>query len=357
MSMDAGSPPAQTVTVVIPTYNRGPELMRALDALARQTAGVPHVIVVDNASADDTEARVRARMASWPARLQYFRKEPRGPAAARNHGLARVETPCVLFQDSDVELEASWLHVALSHLGSEPELAAVGGLVLYAFDPGQVNAYGGDLGRFGLAWDAEEGTPLDRPRSPQRRIWINTSALLARREVLADVGGFDERYFYGFEDSDLGWRLNLAGHGVAVFPDLRLLHHVNADPGLAHPEMVFHYCKNRLNSVLRNASPASLLQMLPAYAAYTLVDLLLRKPRQAKLRALWWNLKEWPTTRALRRATQAQRKRSDADIFKLGEGRWLPATRLGNQRRRGTAPLGDTDTQGTAPGRQVDDRV
>ena len=206
------------VTVVIPTFNRAADLPRSIGSLAAQRGTGLRVIVVDNSSSDPTEEVIRSLQPAWEGRLDYVRKEPQGPASARNRGLAAATTPYVMFMDSDVEVPPDWIPNALAHLEADPSLAAAGGLILYAFDPTRVNAYGGDLGVSGLAWDVEEGTLREVARRPEDRIWINCSAMLVRTEALRRVDGFDEAYFYGYEDSDVGWRLNLAGERVAVFP-------------------------------------------------------------------------------------------------------------------------------------------
>lgn len=345
----------QAVTVVIPTFNRCADLKRALAHLACQGAGAPRVIVVDNSSTDDTPAMVEALAPSWEGRLRYIRREPNGPAAARNTGLAEVATPLVLYLDSDVDLASDWLERALAHMSRDPSLGAVGGFIVYAFDPGGVNAYGGDLGRMGLAWDVAEGARVDDSAEPCLRIWINCSAMLARTDAVREAGGFDESFFYGYEDSDLGWRLNLMGHRVAVFPDLKAMHNVSLDSGRAHPGIVFHYCKNRLRSLLKNAGGVNLAVMLAGYGAYTLADLLVRGTRGAKLRALGWNLANLRETLALRAATQGRRAVSDAKVFSHGSRKWLPPTPLGGKRRRFAGSARPPTSTGQHP--MADDRI
>ncbi len=340
------------VTVVIPTYNRSSDLARALSALQAQTEPV-RVCVVDNGSSDDTAVRVSSLHPRWLGRLEYVLQEPQGPASARNNGLSRVETPFVLFHDSDVELSPTWVETALRHMDNDPQLAAVGGYILYAFDRSRVNAYGGDLGRFGLAWDVDEGTPLPESGTAARRIWINCSAMLARTDAVRACGAFDAAFFYAHEDSDLGWRLNACGHKVAVFPDLAANHHVDADPGHAHSEIVYHYTKNRLRSVLANASTLNVAWMAPAVIAYTLADAAFRAPRAPKLRALGWVWSTLGDTFERRRVLQRARKVGDAQIFALGEGRWLPPSRLAGRRRR---PVKGT-SRSPQVSRPSDDRI
>lgn len=345
----------QAVTVVIPTFNRAADLQRALEHLGRQSAGAPRVIVVDNSSTDETPAMVQSLVPAWDGRLRYIRRDPNGPAAARNTGLAEVQTPHVLFLDSDVDLAPDWLERALAHLARDPTLGAVGGFIVYAFDPTGVNAYGGDLGRMGLAWDVAEGGRVDESAEPCLRIWINCSAMLARTGAVREAGGFDESFFYGYEDSDLGWRLNLMGQRVAVFPDLKAMHNVALDSGPAHPGIVFHYCKNRLRSLLKNAGGVNLAVMLAGYAAYTMADLVARGPRGAKLRALGWNLAHWRETLALRSVAQRGRAVSDTALFSRGSRRWLPPTPLGGQRRRFAGSASPPTSAGQHP--MADDRI
>ncbi|RYF40424.1 MAG: glycosyltransferase family 2 protein [Comamonadaceae bacterium] len=344
---------AVRVTVVIPTFNRCADVRRALGVL-REQAGPPlAVIVVDNSSTDDTGVMVAGEQPAWEGRLRYVRKAPQGPASARNLGLGMACTPYVLFHDSDIELASDWALRAVAQLDGDPSLGAVGGYIVYAFDPGRVNAYGGDLGWFGLAWDVDEGKPLRPGTAAADRVWINCSAMLVRRAAAVQAGAFDETFFYGFEDTDLGWRMCITGHRVRVVPELVARHNVDPSPGQAHPEIVFHYCKNRLRMLLRNTQGHRLPWALGAYLAYTLVDVLLRAPRLPKLRALAWNLAHWRATGSLRRSMQAQRATSDRQILALGEGRAFPPTRLGGQRRRGTEG-------GAVPARErvgADDRV
>jgi GT2 family glycosyltransferase len=341
------------VTVVIPTFNRARDIARVLRELHGHEGLRIDVIVVDNSSTDDTGAVVREAQQQWGDRLTYVLKEPQGPAAARERGLSMSRAPYVLFHDSDVQLQPGWIAQAHSRMERDASLGAIGGHIVYAFEPERVNAYGGDLGRFGLAWDVDEGSRLAPDRAEAPRIWINCSAMLVRRDAAVGAGGFDPAFFYGYEDSDLGWRLRIAGWGVRVVPELIAHHHVEPSPGHAHPEIVFHYCKNRLRMLIRNTQARRLPFVLAAYAAYTLADMVLRAPRAPKLKALMWNLANLRSTLLLRRGVQAHRRAADADIFASGSGRWFPPKPLAGRRRRPVdAPAGHAALGGAA-----DDRV
>lgn len=342
------------VTVIIPTYNREVELKQTLLHLLQQTVEQFEIIVVDNSSSDNTADMVASMATHSRVPIRYLVKPPNGPASARNLGLENRRATRVLFLDSDVNLKPDWIEKALAFLTQQPAVTGVGGAVIYDFDRQRVNAFGGDIGYFGFAWDLCENVSIDRLTQPEQRIWINCSAMLVNADALEQVGGFDERYFYGYEDSDIGWKLNIAGYSVWVHPELHAYHKVQAQPGEANGIIVRHYCKNRLASLIQNAQAPGIVGRVLVYLAFSAIDLVLKPYRQAKLSALVWNVGQLKTTLTQRKAIQALRKVSDEQIFALGEKRWLPPTPLNGQRRRPVEMEGAEKEESSA---KADDRV
>lgn len=320
------------VSVIIPTFNRLHDLQAVLAALAVQTFRDFEVIVVDNGSTDGTEAALTAWPGPFP--LRYMRISPSGPAGARNRGIAAAAGDLLAFVDSDVELSPNWLESTVREIDGNPGLSAVGGAVIYANDRSFVNAYGGELSRIGLAWDADEGQPRSAITAPAERLWINCSAMLARADLVRAAGGFDGRFFYGYEDTDLGWRMSAIGGPARVIPGARALHNVGNEIGPAHDQLVFHGCKNRLASLIANAGPGWLALWLPVALVYALADAALRAPRGPKARALWWNLTHLGGTLTRRRQLARARHLSDAALRPLLAPGLFPRVRLNGMRRR-----------------------
>lgn len=140
---------------------------------------------------------------------------PRGPAAARNAGLALVTTPLVAFLDADVRTGPGWLDPLLRHF-EDPDVAAVAPRVRST--PGAT----------ALARYESVRSPLDLGDQPAavhpggRISYVPTAALVARTEVLREVGGFDEGLRFG-EDVDLVWRL--AQHHQVRYEPAAEVHH------------------------------------------------------------------------------------------------------------------------------------
>ena len=196
------------VTAIVPVRDGGEGLARLVATLAAEGP----VIVVDDGSRDSSAGRAEA------AGARVLRHpEPRGPAAARNAGLAAASTAMVAFVDADCEVAPGWRDGLAGLLVADAELALVAPRVRSA--PGD-----SPLARY-----EEAGSPLDLgPHAglvgPGRRItYLPAAALVGRREALLELGGFDESMRFG-EDVDLVWRLLAGGHRVRYAPSRAVSH-------------------------------------------------------------------------------------------------------------------------------------
>jgi mycofactocin system glycosyltransferase len=213
-----GTPPgpsASHVTVVVPIRDRPAALTRLLDGLAETASGIAEVIVVDDGSDDPVEtrrvcARTGARLICHPY--------SRGPAAARNSGLAAVSTDLIAFLDSDVRPEPGWLPPLLAHL-VDPSVALVAPRVVAlasAEHPGWPERYERQRPALDLGCDPA-------PVAPHTRIaFVPGAAMIVRRSALGSAG-FAEDLQVG-EDVDLVLRLCAAGWRLRYVPSARAAH-------------------------------------------------------------------------------------------------------------------------------------
>lgn len=202
--------PLSELTVVIPVHDRPAQLARLL---ASVPPGVAHVIVVDDAS-ERAEA-VASVAAEHGAQLIALDRNV-GAAAARNAGLAAVETPFVAFVDSDVVLEDGCFEVLLRHF-ADPKLAMAAPRVvgLDTERPNWITRYENARSSLDLGGDSASV----RPRSPVT--WVSSTCLVARATHLGE--GFDASMRVG-EDVDLVWRLVDEGHRVRFEPAATVRH-------------------------------------------------------------------------------------------------------------------------------------
>lgn len=344
------------ILYVVPTFNRAANLPLTIGAIAAQRwpDECKSILVVDNASTDNTADVLAGLAASLPFPLEHLRKKPEGPTVARNIGLYRGQDRYVALVDSDVELEPGWTPATVTAMDADLTLAQVGGKLVFGHAPDVLNSYGGVLGRFGLCWDRAEGELASTCTDPMDVLWINTSAVLVRPAPVLAVGGFDTGFFYAYEEPDLGLRLAITGWRSRVIPTAVARHHVDTRVVDSHPDFVFHYSKNRVRMGIKSLGLARLVPFLFVSTAYGLLDAALNHPRRARLRALWWNLRHVRETWRLRQAAQAMRRVPD-DVALAGiDRRCFPPQRLRAMRRRAVAGstygAGDDDRVGVTPG-------
>jgi mycofactocin glycosyltransferase len=206
---DTGGPGPEQVTVVVPVKDRTGAVARLLAALPTDLGGV---IVVDDGSADPDALRAVAGKVGARV-LRHAR--PRGPAAARNAGLAEATTPLVAFLDSDVLPTPGWLEPLLAHL-ADPAVGLVAPRIV-ALPPVR-----GWLGRYEAVRSSLDLGPDPAVVVPRTRVaYVPSAAMLVRRTAVG--AGFDDDMHVA-EDVDLVLRLHAAGWRLRYEPTSRVAH-------------------------------------------------------------------------------------------------------------------------------------
>ncbi len=202
------------VSVVVPTYRRPDLLERCLAALQAQTLG-PHeyeIIVCDDGPSEQARAVVEAasRTGTKPAAIHYLEiVGTQGPAAARNRGWERAAAPVIAFTDDDTVPDPAWLEQGLAIMESGAD--AVTGSIEMPLP--------------------EKPTDIEVDAAGLTRAEFVTANCFVRREALADVKGFDERFCMAWrEDSDLHFSLLEAGYTIVHAPQAKVVHPLRPMP-------------------------------------------------------------------------------------------------------------------------------
>ena len=119
--------PPLTLSVVIPTYNRGRYLPDAVDSALGQVGVKVDVIVVDDESTDETRAVVRRHAPLWGSRVRYLWQEHAERSAARNAGLRHATSEFVAFMDSDDIWRPNHAQTCVKALAAHPEVVVAYG--------------------------------------------------------------------------------------------------------------------------------------------------------------------------------------------------------------------------------------
>jgi glycosyltransferase involved in cell wall biosynthesis len=210
------------VSVVIPTYNRASLIPAAIESVLGQTYKNIELIIVDDGSTDNTQEV----LSGYGDRVRVVLQENRGPAIARNRGIAVAKGDIIAFLDSDdqwlptkLERQVESLRVA----GPEVTCSLCNCTVYYA--------NGKQTSTFAIADmipDCETGIWLNPVEVLLNRFVMFNQAVAIRREVLERVGYFDETLRFG-EDYDLPFRLAMEGPWTILRDELVAYH--EASPG------------------------------------------------------------------------------------------------------------------------------
>jgi GT2 family glycosyltransferase len=195
------------------------------------------VVVIDNASSDETVALLREAETEHPHLTVHEMGRNAGYAAAVNAAFARARGRDVLLVNPDVELDNADAARALSRvLDREPRIGVVAPRLVGEDGEPQPNArlYPSLAAMLGGTGAARIAPPLRRSyeryvapsRSGRARTvdWVIGGAMLIRRAAFNAVGGWDERYFLYIEDTDFCRRCIQAGWEVAFVPSVSLRH-------------------------------------------------------------------------------------------------------------------------------------
>lgn len=286
--------------MVVVTWNSANAIAATVKAVAAQLLPGDELVVVDNASADDTVALAGAA----GARVVETGRNA-GFAAGCHAGADATNAPLLLFLNPDARPEPGALDALRAAAAQRPGWGAWQAAV--TLPDGTLNSGGGEVHFLGFAWAGRFGEPLDSlGEEPSEVGFASGAALVVRRELWDEIGGFDESFFMYAEDVELSLALRLAGHGVGVVPAARVVHDYEFDKG---ERKWFLLERNRWWAVLATYPTPLLAAVLAPLLATELALLAVAAAGgwlPSKLRAQWAVLTTLPHALRRRGAIQAR---------------------------------------------------
>jgi GT2 family glycosyltransferase len=262
---------APAVTVVVVNYNGGDYLRGCLASLARQTFTDFETIVIDNASSDDSLARIGEK----PERTTILKQaENLGFAGGNNVGARAGRGRWLALLNPDAEAAPDWLAAMMRAVERRPTHRMVACLQISLHEPDKLDGAGDCYLAYGYAWRGGFGHALrDAPGAGECFAPCGAAALYPR-DLFLEAGGFDERYFCYHEDVDLAFRLRLRGERCQYVPDAVVRHAGSGIAGRSSPFAVFYGVRNGVWTYAKNMPGRLLLLTLPVWFVGSLLLLL-----------------------------------------------------------------------------------
>jgi GT2 family glycosyltransferase len=254
--------------VVVVTWNRRELLRSCLQSLTRQRLNQPfEVVVVDNGSSDGSPEMVVQEFSEQPAfRLKLIRNpDNRGFCAANNQGFAASNSELVALLNNDAEAEPDWLSALAGAFEGADEVGMAASKILVYEDPRRIDKAGHliypdgqNRGRGSGEFDAGQYDRIEEV------LWPDGCAAMYRREMLDQIGGFDEDFFAYADDAELGLRARIAGWKCLYIPRAVVRHHRGVTLGVRSGRRLELIERNRV-WLAAKLFPWSLLWLNGAY--------------------------------------------------------------------------------------------
>jgi O-antigen biosynthesis protein len=205
------------ISVVIPVFNRGDLLKRAVESVLQSTDRTLEIVVVDNGSTDGTRAWLAKRQ-DW---TQVWLGSNRGFTWPVNVGILVSMGRRIVLLNSDVEVEKGALDALDACLDEDERRGMAGPMILDMGDRNQI-VFGGAVGPAGhkLGW-LDKGDFSERSEGED---YLTFACVMLRREMVREIGLLDERFRVHGSDSDYCYRARAAEWGVTYEPAAKVYH-------------------------------------------------------------------------------------------------------------------------------------
>ncbi|MFZ2153340.1 MAG: glycosyltransferase family 2 protein [Microgenomates group bacterium] len=214
------------ISIIIPTWNTSLITLKCIQTLRRYLPqNFAQIIIVDNGSTDDT-AKVMGKLKD----IVYIRNSTNlGFAKGNNIGARQANAPTLLFLNSDMELIDSSIVDMVKYFNSHPQIGLIGPrfLNIDLTVQGSVMPPQTPLNAFKQYWlnIPNAYTKYSPNVSLPTPVWaVSGGAVLIKTNLYQQIGGWDERYFFYYEDLELCRQVRTLGQQIYYYPNCQLIH-------------------------------------------------------------------------------------------------------------------------------------
>lgn len=276
-------------SIIIVNWNAKSYLKGCIDSVLSQSFTDYEVILVDNASSDDSVDFVKN---NFPQVTIIQNKENVGFAEGNNIGIKNSQGEIIVLLNPDTVTEKDWLSILINTIRSSKKIAAVTGKMYYLGDK-----YGKDA--VFCTWskiDPFSAAPYNFHESePVSKVdYLSGAAMAIKKDVLDNIGLMDSDYFLYFEETDLCARMIRAGYDLMYIPSAIVWHAVS--PLSNSKNKIYYMERSRIRFALKNFDSSYILSFFFIFFGET-IFVILRDIKnrnfsrtKTRLRAIWWNL-------------------------------------------------------------------
>ena len=266
-----------SVLIVVLNWNGIDDTEKCIDSLLAQTYKDFEILIVDNASSDDSLPRLEKIEQSNPDKINLLKNSKNlGFAGGVNSGIRyaiKENFDAVALFNNDAIADKNWLSNLVKILETHPESAIATGLLLHA-DGKTIDSTGDFYSTWGIGFPRSRDTATENAPESGEVFSGSGGASLYKTSLFKGIGLFDESFFAYYEDTDISFRAQLAGHKIYYTKDAIAYHKQGATSSKIPGFTVYQTFKNLPLLFWKNVPTKLLLKVGARFALlYTLIFL------------------------------------------------------------------------------------
>lgn len=212
------------ISVVIPNYNGKTFLKELIPSILNQECILLNIIIVDNASQDESVAYIEE---NYPEVTVIQNNENLGFSAAVNAGIKSSKSEYVFLVNNDVELYPNCVFKLFECIKKDEKIFAISSKMIQYHDREKIDDAGDEYTLLGWTKRVGYNKSSDKYLKSREIFSACAGAALYRKNILEEVGYFDENFFAYLEDVDISYRARIQGYNVQYCPQ-SIVYHVGS---------------------------------------------------------------------------------------------------------------------------------
>jgi GT2 family glycosyltransferase len=244
------------IAIILLNWNGKKDTLECLASLEKVDYPNFQTIVVDNGSADDSVAAIRAAYPSVPI---LETKTNLGFAGGNNVGIEwalRHHAEWILLLNNDTTVDPPFLKAFIQAAAAQPKAKILGAKILRYHQPAIIDHLGGHWNPHLAEFVSPESGQSDHPYLNMQRVdYVCGAALLMHRSVPETIGLLESDFFLFWEETDFCFRAKRAGFEVWTAPEAKIWHKVSSSFTGGKPHTHYFWWRSRLLWIERNCTP------------------------------------------------------------------------------------------------------
>ena len=251
------------VSIIIVTFNSADTIQDALKSVLEQTFKDYEIIILDNASKDNTLGIVTGLLDTWHGDYKIIPSSLNlGFAEGNNKAFEITTGKYIALINPDAVAEVQWLGELVAAMDASSEIGICASKIINS-DSHMIDSAGDGFAKSLQGFKRGEGLSPENFCNKEYIFGACACAALYRRTMLDEIGFFDPDFFLIHEDTDLNFRAQLAGWRVMYAPSAIVHHKVRSSIGAMSDLAIYYSMRNKDMLILKNADLGLIIRCLP----------------------------------------------------------------------------------------------